>query len=64
MTLSQMALSQVTPLPRKLSQVTNSIKPNDFKPNGIKPSDHLPSVGLPVIWLDTICLIFSSSHLA
>ena len=29
---------------KKLSQVTNCIKPNDFKPNGIKPSDHLTSI--------------------
>ena len=27
---------------KKLSQVTNCIKPNDFKPNGIKASDPLP----------------------
>ena len=27
---------------RKISQVTNCIKPNDFKPNGNKPSDSLP----------------------
>ena len=28
---------------KKLSQVTNCIKPNDFEPNGIRPSHHLPS---------------------
>ena len=31
---------------KKLSRVTNCIKPNDFKPNGIKPSDHLPHMAM------------------
>ena len=42
-------LSDFKPIPetlgfKKLSQVTNCIRPNDFTPNGIKPRDHLSMV--------------------